>query len=168
MKIDSLHPCFLCGSTNVISRKYLAPDSENAFRNIGYLIPKIIGQFFSAVSPDFARTYKPILVNKKYFKRYLNFCQSCNTGWAHPFFSRDSLSSYYRDFYWVNRDQKDGQHFPGNARPNNIQIKSSEERLAWINKFNPSLSSVIDFGGGDCAASYCNPKKHSYWRRPCG
>lgn len=114
----------------------------------------MIGKILSSVSPVFASAYKPVLANKKYFKKRLFFCRNCTTGWVHPFFSQDSLSSYYKEFYWANRDQAEGQHRPSDSKPNDRQIKLLENRLAWINQFDPSFSSVIDFGAGDCAASY--------------
>lgn len=154
MKTDFCRSCFLCGSTNLLSRKYLALDSKSVRRNIGYSIPRTIGKILSAASPVFASAYKPVLTNKKYFKKRLFFCRTCTTGWVHPFFSQDSLSAYYKEFYWANRDQAEGQHLPSDSKPNDSQIKLSENRLAWINQFDPSFSSVIDFGAGDCAASY--------------
>jgi SAM-dependent methyltransferase len=153
-KTDPCYACFLCASTNLISKRYLALNSENVFRNIGYSVPSIIGKILSAVSPTFASAYKPVLANKKYFKKRLFFCRNCSTGWAYPFFSQDSLFAYYKEFYWSNRDQAEARHLPGNARPNNIQAKLSENRLEWIKQFVPSFSLVMDFGAGDCAASY--------------
>jgi len=154
MKIDSCCSCFLCGSTNLLSRKYLALDSKSVFRNIGYSIPRMIGKALSALSPVFSNAYKPVLTNKKYFKRRLFFCRDCTTGWVYPFFSLDSLSAYYKEFYWANRNQAEGHHLPSDSKPSDIQIKLSQNRLAWINQFVPFFSSVIDFGAGDCAASY--------------
>jgi hypothetical protein len=155
MKVDTCRSCFLCGSTNLVSRKYLALDTRNVLRNIGYSIPGIIAKILSAVSPGFNSAYRPVVTNKKYFNnKRLFFCRSCTTGWVYPFFSQDSLSAYYKEFYWANRDQVEGQHLPSGQKPNGSQIKLSENRLASINRFNPSFSSIIDFGAGDCTAVY--------------
>lgn len=154
MKFNSCRSCFLCGSTNLVSKDYLGYNSNNVLRNIAYLIPDFLGNFFSYLIPGFSRAYRPVLTNKKYFTRQIIFCRNCLTGWAHPFLSCDDLSAYYTEFYWKNRDSVERKHLPLDYKPNLIQIEISKSRFAWINQFNPCLSSIIDFGAGDCAFSY--------------
>lgn len=154
MKFNSCRSCFLCGSTNLLSKNYLGYNSNNVFRNIAYLIPDFLGNFFSYLIPGFISAYRPVLTNKRYFTRHIIFCRNCLTGWAHPYLSCDDLSAYYTEFYWRNRDSVEGSHLPKDFQPNLIQLEISKDRFAWINQFNPRFSSIIDFGAGDCAFSY--------------
>lgn len=154
MKFNSCVSCFLCGSTNVVSKNYLTYNSNSVLRNIAYLIPDYVGKFMSCLIPDFRRVFRPVLANKKYFTRHIIFCRNCLTGWAHPFLSCGDLSAYYKEFYWKNRDSVEGKHLSEDFKPNIIQIEISKARFAWINQFNPCLSSIIDFGAGDCAFSW--------------
>lgn len=154
MSTSQRFSCFLCGGSDLVLSSYLSLNSDSVIRNVGYLLPTLVGKALSGVSAKFASTYKPIAVNKRYFDRHLLFCRNCATGCAHPFFTKESLSTYYKEFYWTNRDLNEGKHLPADNKPNTVQLNLSEERLAWINKFGLSYSSVMDFGAGDCAASY--------------
>lgn len=69
MTINLCCSCFLCGSTSLVSKKYLTLNSDSALRDIGYSIPRNFRTILSAISPRFARAYRPVLVNKNYFKR---------------------------------------------------------------------------------------------------
>jgi 2-polyprenyl-3-methyl-5-hydroxy-6-metoxy-1,4-benzoquinol methylase len=154
MNDQSQNTCFLCGSGELIFTKYLRPNSDNLVRNIGYMIPSWMGGAFSKFSARFAAVYKPISINRKYFDRELFFCRNCLTGYALPFFSQNFLSNYYSEFYWDNRDANEGKHCPEEGRPNSVQIELSANRIAWLKNHKLSFSSVIDFGAGDCAATY--------------
>lgn len=154
MKFDYCRSCFLCRSKDIIQRNYLRSSGNDLLRNIVYLIPNWLGSFCSCLIPRFRRGYMPVLANKQYFTRHIYYCRNCRTGWAHPRLSRDDLSAYYKKFYWENRDRVEGVHLPEELKPNIIQLLLAKVRIEWIKKYNPSFSSFIDFGAGDCAASY--------------
>ena len=135
MKFNSCVSCFLCGSTNVVSRNYLTCNSNSVFRNIAYLIPDYVGKFMTCLIPEFRRAFRPVLANKKYFTRHIIFCRNCLTGWAHPFLSCGDLSAYYKEFYWKNRDSVEGKHLSEDFKPNIIQIEISKARVAWTHSW---------------------------------
>jgi len=64
MKFNSCVSCFLCGSTNVVSKNYLTYNSNSVLRNIAYLIPDYVGKFMSCLIPEFRRAFRPVLANK--------------------------------------------------------------------------------------------------------
>ena len=64
------------------------------------------------------------------------------------------LAEYYAEFYWENRDSADGQHIPAIDRPNETQVSLARDRLAWLARFVDGYGSALDFGAGDCAATY--------------
>lgn len=146
--------CFLCGSPNLVSVNYLQLNSDSYKRNFAYLMPRVVAKFLSKVSTNFSSAYHPVSVNKKYFDRSAVFCLECLTGSCQPFFDKDALADYYRDFYWCNRDAGDGQHVTHDDRPNDRQLNLSRERIGWIKSHLRHIDSVIDFGAGDCAAAY--------------
>lgn len=151
---DQSTGCFLCGSTSLISFDYLNLNSDSFKRNFAYLLPNFITRLASTVSNRFATAYHPVSVNKKYFDRKVVYCLNCLTGSCQPFFEKNVLSEYYKEFYWSNRDVADGQHVTHAQLPNDRQLALSHERMAWINQYLPRIDSVIDFGAGDCAAAF--------------
>jgi len=154
MAVRNQGSCFLCRGIDLVSMSYLRLNSGSLLRNVGYIIPATVGALLSTVSARFEEVYRPISVNKKYFNRDVVYCRSCSTGHVLPLFSEDSLISYYSEFYWSNRDRVEGNHRPDEDRPNPIQLEWSNSRIAWIEEQDIKYSSVLDFGAGDCAATY--------------
>jgi SAM-dependent methyltransferase len=146
--------CFLCGATNLVSINYLRLNSDSFKRNLAYFLPRFVAEILSNASNRFSTAYHPVSVNKKYFDRTAVFCRNCLTGSCQPFFEKDVLANYYKDFYWLNRDDVDGQHVAHDDRPNDRQLSLSRARIAWIRRYLHRFDSVIDFGAGDCAAAY--------------
>lgn len=151
---DQSSTCFLCGSAHLKRIDYLNFNSESSARNLAYALPRPIARLLSKMSHGFSAAYYPVAVNKKYFDRSASYCLDCRTGSCQPFFEKEVLANYYREFYWTNRDVADGQHVTHEARPNDRQLALSRERILWVRKYLPHFETVIDFGAGDCAASY--------------
>ncbi len=146
--------CFLCGSSDTVSIAYLASNSASFIRNAAYLLPQSVANILSRLSDRFSAAYYPVRVNKRYFDRTAVLCLSCMTGSCQAFFEKGILAKYYEEFYWSNRDIADGQHVALESRPNERQLGSARQRIAWIESFVQTCDSVIDFGAGDCAAAY--------------
>ena len=147
-------PCFLCGSSDLVETPYLRLNSRSVARNVAYALPQWAGKLLSALSARFAGAYRPVQVNRKYFDRQLAFCRDCSAGRVVPGFHESELAEYYRSFYWMNRDSVDGDHVPLESGPNDRQRSLAMDRIHWLQKWCPAYGSVIDYGAGDCAASY--------------
>lgn len=152
-------PCFLCGSIDTVTTEYLGFNSFDLKRNFAYAIPTLIADLLCSISRRFSLAYYPVSINKKYFSRLAVYCRNCLTGSCHPNLSKEMLANYYQKFYWNNRDFIDGQHVALDDRPNDLQLALTYDRIAWIDKFLPRVESMIDFGGGDCAAAFTYRKR---------
>lgn len=149
---NSDNTCFLCGSKNIFCRKYLSSSGGGLVRNIGYAMPKILANFIQLFSKKFSNLYYPVKVNKKYFSRDAIYCCDCNTGWVDPNFSSEQLDNYYSEFYWKNRIR----HEEERTLSSSLKFSSfehSKSRLDFVFQNAKNISSVIDFGAGDCSAS---------------
>ena len=82
------------------------------------------------------------------------------TGTCDPPFSAARLGHYYEQFYWSNRDITDGQHLEKENRPSEIQLWWANSRLGWLAQELSICTSMIDFGAGDCAASFVVAEKY--------
>jgi len=134
--------------------QYLNFRSNAWVRNIAYALPLPMAGLISKVSPMFESAFRPVAINRQYFSGNAEFCCECLTGCYRPFFSKPVLESYYRQFYWSNRNHTEGAHVSDLGRPNDQMLKLSRDRIDWIYRQGVSFESVIDFGAGDCAASY--------------
>jgi SAM-dependent methyltransferase len=123
-------------------------------RGLAYKLPSLLARGLGALSPRFARAYRPVETNQRYFDVTLCWCEACGTGSVEPQFEEARLSRYYEEYYWDNRDEAEGRHLTEAARPNDLQLNWSAERIAWFAPHVPNFTSAIDFGAGDCAASY--------------
>lgn len=149
--------CCLCNSDDTKTINYLNYNGGSFSRNIGYMLPMPMANFFSEISLRFARLYHPVKINKKFFSRKVVYCKICNTGYVSPQFTEEELDEYYREFYWANRGHHEGGQIPPSHIPPVHNINLSRERIEWIRVNGAamsSMSSVIDFGAGDCAAAY--------------
>lgn len=146
--------CFLCGSDRLYRIPYLNLRSLGLVRGLAYKLPLGLARLASRVSPAFARAYRPVETNRRFFERTQCYCEECGTSSVEPAFEEAQLSRYYEEYYWDNRDEAEGRHLTEDARPNNLQLAWSAERIAWLDRHVPTFSSTIDFGAGDCAASY--------------
>lgn len=146
--------CFLCGSDQLVRLPYLNMGSLGLVRGLAYRLPLALGRGLSLLSARFARAYRPVETNRRYFDRTLCWCTQCRTGWVEPLFADAELTRYYEEYYWDARDAGEGRHLTGAERPNAMQLSWSEERIAWFAPHVPAFASAIDFGAGDCAASY--------------
>ena len=146
--------CFLCGSDRLYRIPYLNMRSLGLVRGLAYKLPLGLARLISRVSPAFARAYRSVETNRRYFDVTQCYCEACGTGSVEPAFDEARLTSYYEEYYWDNRDEADGRHLAEAARPNDEQLKWSAQRIAWFAPHVPPFTTVIDFGAGDCAASY--------------
>lgn len=146
--------CFLCGSERLFRLPYLNMGSLGMVRGLAYKLPSLLARGLGALSLRFARAYRPVETNRRYFDVTLCWCEACRTGWVEPQFEEALLSRYYEEYYWGNRDEAEGRHVSEAARPNDMQLGWSIERIAWLAPHVPDFASVIDFGAGDCAAGY--------------
>lgn len=146
--------CFLCGSDRLYRIPYLNMRSLGLVRGLAYKLPQGLARIAGQLSPAFARAYRPVETNRRYFERTLCYCEACGTGSVEPGFEEAQLSRYYEEYYWDNRDEAEGRHLTEAARPNQLQLDWSAERIAWFAPHVPAFASAIDFGAGDCAASY--------------
>lgn len=158
--IERSKTCFLCGGSDLITMNYLRLNSDSFKRNLAYALPNFIAHLFSITSNRFSAAYHPVSVNKKYFDRLAVYCPDCCTGSCQPFFNKEDLSNYYKEFYWFNRNIIDGQHVTHNEHPNNRQLSLTRDRIDWIHKYLHNFGSVIDFGAGDCAAGFTFSKNN--------
>lgn len=146
--------CFLCGCSGLYRMDYLNLGSLGPVRWLAYRLPHLAAKAAAKVSPRFGRAYRPVEVNRRYFDRTICYCEQCGTGGVEPRFEEARLSQYYEEYYWGNRDEAEGKHVAADDRPNELQLAWSAERIAWIEQHTQNYSSAIDFGAGDCAASY--------------
>lgn len=146
--------CFLCGADRLYRVPYLNIYALGLIRGIAYKLPLGLARLISRISPAFARAYRPVETNRRYFDRTLCYCEACGTGSVEPGFAEAQLSRYYEEYYWDNRDEAEGRHLTEAERPNELQLAWSAERIAWFAPHVPAFASAIDFGAGDCAASY--------------
>lgn len=151
---DATGACFLCGSHQLYRKPYLDMGSLGLVRGLAYKIPMPIADLVSRMVPAFARAYRPVETNRRYFTLTQCYCENCGTSSVEPAFGEGQLSRYYEEYYWDNRDEADGKHLTEDARPSELQLSWSAERIAWIDRHVPGFTSAIDFGAGDCAASY--------------
>jgi len=91
MRIGGQKACFLCGSNDLVSQRYLRLNSDSLVRNIGYVIPPYLGKLLSGLNSKFASVYNPVLANKRHFDRELIYCRNCATGYALPFFTDEEV-----------------------------------------------------------------------------
>lgn len=146
--------CFLCGSDRLYRIPYLNFSSLGLVRGLAYKLPLGLARLAARISPAFARAYRPVETNRRYFERTLCYCEACGTSAVEPGFEEARLSRYYEEYYWNNRDAAEGRHLTAAARPNQLQLDWSAARIAWFEPHIPAFTSAIDFGAGDCAASY--------------
>ncbi len=146
--------CFLCGSDRLFRLPYLNLESLGPMRWLAYKLPSFAAKTAAALSPRFARAYRPVEINRRYFDLTQSYCEACGTSSAEPRFEEARLSRYYEEYYWGNRDEAEGRHVAEANRPNDLQLGWSAERIAWLERHVPSYADAIDFGAGDCAASY--------------
>jgi len=146
--------CFLCGSDRLYRIPYLNMRSLGLVRGLAYKLPLGLARLISRASPAFARAYRPVETNRRYFERTQCYCDACGTSSVEPGFEEAQLSRYYEEYYWDNRDEAEGRHLTEAARPNDLQLAWSAARIAWFEPHVPAFASAIDFGAGDCAASY--------------
>lgn len=146
--------CFLCGSDRLFRFPYLNMGSLGPVRGLAYKLPLGLGNGLARLSPRFDRAWRPVATNRRFFDLTQCWCEECGTSWVEPWFEEARLSRYYEEYYWDNRDEADGQHVSEAARPNDLQLRWSAERIAWFAPHVPQFASAIDFGAGDCAASY--------------
>lgn len=146
--------CLLCSSERLLRIPYLNLGSLGLVRGLAYKLPGPLAHGLAALSPRFARAYRPVETNRRYFDVTLCWCGTCRTGWAEPQFEEARLSRYYEEYYWGNRDEAEGRHLAEAARPGDLQLQWSAERIAWFAPHVASFGTAIDFGAGDCAASY--------------
>jgi SAM-dependent methyltransferase len=146
--------CFLCGSDRLYRIPYLNLKSLGLLRGLAYKLPSGLAKVLARFSPRFARAYRPVETNRRYFTLTQCYCEACGTSRVEPLFEEARLSRYYEEYYWDNRDEVDGQHLGGAAAPNDLQLTWSAARIAWFQSRMPAFATAIDFGAGDCAASY--------------
>jgi hypothetical protein len=152
--------CVVCGAQRLHRIGYLSARSHDFVRNLAYAMPGWLASSLAHVSARFAAHYHSVAVNKRYFDGHLLYCVSCSTGWCSPLFDESTLSRYYQEFYWSNRDKRDGQHVSETGRPNEQQLSTSRDRWSWVRRHVPEFTSLIDFGAGDCAASFLASADH--------
>jgi 2-polyprenyl-3-methyl-5-hydroxy-6-metoxy-1,4-benzoquinol methylase len=146
--------CCLCESDDVEVISYLNCRGGGFSRNMAYMLPEPLPNLLSKISPSFSRLYHPIKINKKFFSRKAIYCKKCHTGYVFPKFAEEELDEYYREFYWANRGHHESGQDTVAHTPASHNISLSRERIAWIGANGVPISSVIDFGAGDCAAAY--------------
>lgn len=146
--------CFLCGSGEVSWSRYINARALGPLRFLAYQIPASFAEWLSQRSAVFARAWRPVATNRRYFDVDLCYCASCGTGSVQPQFEEARLSGYYAEYYWDNRDEVDGRHLTEAARPNELQLGWSARRIEWLERHVTGYANVIDFGAGDCAAGY--------------
>lgn len=152
--MNAVTPCILCGSEQLFRLPYLNMRALGPVRGLAYKLPFSLARGLTKLSPRFARAYRPVETNRRYFDKTLCWCDACGTGWVEPPFGEAELSRYYEEYYWDNRDAGEGRHLTEAAKPNELQLNWSAERIAWFVPHVPPFASAIDFGAGDCAASY--------------
>ena len=146
--------CFLCGSAPLYRIPYLNLRSLGLLRGLAYKLPFGFAKGLARVSPKFARAYRPVETNRRYFTLTQCYCEACGTSSVEPQFDEARLSRYYEEYYWDNRDAVDGRHLADDAAPNDLQLAWSAARIAWFEPYVPAFATAIDFGAGDCAASF--------------
>lgn len=146
--------CFLCGSGRLYRIPYLNTGSLGLVRGLAYKLPSGLARGLGKISPAFARAYRSIETNRRYFNLTQCYCEACGTSSVEPPFEEARLSRYYEEYYWDNRDKSEGRHLAEDARPNDLQLAWSAARIAWFEPHVPAFATAIDFGAGDCAASY--------------
>lgn len=152
--MSSAAVCFLCGSDRLYRIPYLNLRSLGLIRGIAYKLPHKLAKWLAMISPRFARAYRPVETNRRYFTLTQCYCEACGTSSVEPPFEEERLSRYYEEYYWDNRDEVEGRHLSDNAAPNKLQLDWSAARIAWFAPFVPGFTTAIDFGAGDCAASF--------------
>ena len=144
--------CFFCGGNELKVVDYLNYRSGSYLRNIGYILPKIVVSTIRYFSKPFSDYYRSIEVNNRYFSnKKVVYCILCCTGSVEPKFSELELDKYYNDFYWKNRGDREGLY--SKLEPKEASIKLAKKRIDWLIEKGANISSIIDFGAGDCAAS---------------
>lgn len=146
--------CFLCGSAPLYRIPYLNFASLGVLRGLAYKLPSGLAKGLARVSPRFSRAYRSVETNRRYFNVILCYCEACGTSGVEPPFEETRLSRYYEEYYWDNRDAVDGRHLADDAAPNDLQLAWSAARIAWFEPHIPPFATAIDFGAGDCAASF--------------
>ena len=152
--MSSAATCFLCGSDRLYRLPYLNLKSLGLFRWLAYKLPPQLAKGLAKVSPRFARAYRPVETNRRYFTLTQCYCQACGTSCVEPSFEQERLSRYYEEYYWENRDEVDGRHLSDDTAPSDLQLVWSAARIAWFKPYMPAFATAVDFGAGDCAASF--------------
>lgn len=80
-------------------------------------------------------------------------------GFVVPKFNSKELEDYYQQQYWEFRDEFEGSHIVNfknelHLKFNNNQLSLHQERINFIDKYLGDYTSVLDFGAGDCSASF--------------
>jgi 2-polyprenyl-3-methyl-5-hydroxy-6-metoxy-1,4-benzoquinol methylase len=144
--------CKLCGSDSLEISNYYEFSLSMMARKLPYLIPSSIVNLFA--KNLFA---KKILINKQYFSKNKVQCKNCDLGFVDPQFKSNELSAYYQKQYWDHRDKFEGLHtviFENGTHFNDEQLSIHRERINFIHSYIGDYNSVIDFGAGDCSASF--------------
>lgn len=145
--------CELCSSNDVQIRNYYGFSITNLKRKLPYLVPTKLLKFFSR-----NKHVRKIITNKHYFfSRKKIYCNDCNLGFVFPKFQIFELSQYYEKQYWDYRDKTEGLHvaeFKNEVKFHDAQLSLHRQRINFINKYINNYDSVLDFGAGDCSASF--------------
>jgi SAM-dependent methyltransferase len=152
--VSAAQICFLCGSGEISWSRYINARALGLPRYLAYQIPVGFAEWLARRSAAFAKAWRSVSTNRRYFDVDLCYCAGCGTGSAQPLFEEARLSRYYAEYYWDNRDEVDGRHLTEAARPNELQLGWSAERIEWLERHLAGYASVIDFGAGDCAAGF--------------
>jgi hypothetical protein len=149
--------CIICGGNVIHSRPYLKGlYSSSLLRELAYAVPVGISVAAKKLIPFLRKRIDPVLINKKFFSGSACYCPSCNTGWYQPRFDPLVLSSYYKSFYWSARAVKESNIAPDSqsSMPSFESLSRALDRIAWLRTHASFFNSVLDFGAGDCAASW--------------
>lgn len=150
--------CEVCNSESLNFSNYYQVSYHMFFKKLPYLIPEIL------LRPFKKNVFvKKILTNKQYFDRKKVRCLNCNLGFVYPKFNSSNLEDYYEKQYWEYRDQFEGSHLvniTGEPQFSDSQVSLGQKRIEFIERYVNDFNSVIDFGSGDCSASYLFKRKN--------
>ena len=151
-KLRMVMKCELCNSETLDISNYYQLSFHMLFKKLAYLLPEILLSLFKKNV-----FVKKILINKQYFNKKKVRCSSCDLGFVYPKFKTDDLNDYYKKQYWEYRDRFEGSHLvniTNEPQFSDAQISLGQKRIEFIEKYIHDFNSVIDFGSGDCSASY--------------
>lgn len=150
--------CELCASGDLQIRNYYEISIPQYKRKLAYFVPTILLNLFSK------NVYvKKVITNKQFFSRKKIYCNDCNLGYVFPKFQPYELSEYYQREYWEYRDNTEGSHIveiKNKPKFHDYQLSLHKQRIEFINKYISDYNSVLDFGAGDCSASFIFKKEN--------